>query len=207
MKQELQEQIFQKYPTIFQNRTLPMSQTCMCWGLTCGDGWYYILEDLCRNLAKIEKEYDVKITAEQVKEKFGTLRFYYDVEFGPKWTVKKNLFFELFNRLNEYNMPKFIGKYIGKIKTSYNKRKHYFDGKNKIGWHRVFRSCDSNWMFAREGIVELISDHVAYTEHMSCFVCEHCGVTSAKIRDGGWLLTLCDKCQEFRNTSNQIEQS
>jgi hypothetical protein len=118
MKKELQEKIFQKYPTIFQDRSKPMSQTCMCWGLSCGDGWFHIIEDLCKHLEKLETKYDITIIAEQVKEKYGTLRFYYTIQFGPRWIIEKNWFFELLNKVNEYRLPRWIGKPIIKIKNA-----------------------------------------------------------------------------------------
>ena len=58
-----------------------MTQTCMCWGIDCGDGWYWLIDRLC---AAIQGYVDGKngevsqVEAAQVKEKFGTLRFYVD---------------------------------------------------------------------------------------------------------------------------------
>jgi len=83
MKQELQDELYKKYPDIFCQRHLPMSQTCMCWGIDTGDGWYQLIDDLC---AKIKAHVDeTKLTypkytieAVQVKEKFGSLCFYLD---------------------------------------------------------------------------------------------------------------------------------
>ena len=55
----------------------------MCWGFECGDGWYNILNLLMSNIQhhidwKNKKEQVVpQVTLDQVKEKFGTLRFYY----------------------------------------------------------------------------------------------------------------------------------
>jgi hypothetical protein len=83
MKQELDNQLCEKYPKIFADRHKPMTETCMCWGFECGDGWYNILDQLCNNIQhyidwKNRKEEIVpQVVAEQVKEKFGTLRFYY----------------------------------------------------------------------------------------------------------------------------------
>jgi len=77
MKKELQESLFQKYPKIFVQRQLPMSQTCMCWGIECGDGWFKLLDTLCNHLTfNIERNGAPQLEAIQVKEKFGTLRFY-----------------------------------------------------------------------------------------------------------------------------------
>lgn len=48
MKQELDDFLCAKYPKIFAQRKWDMSQTCMCWGFTCGDGWFTIIDQLCR---------------------------------------------------------------------------------------------------------------------------------------------------------------
>jgi hypothetical protein len=86
MKVELQNTLFEKYPKIFVQKDLPMTQTCMCWGVEAGDGWYDIIDTLCHqiqwylehNLPMDEDPEVVNVQAVQVKEKFGTLRFYYN---------------------------------------------------------------------------------------------------------------------------------
>lgn len=47
----------------------------MVFGFECGDGWYNLLNTLCRDIKKINK--DPNFIVSQVKEKYGTLRFYY----------------------------------------------------------------------------------------------------------------------------------
>jgi hypothetical protein len=106
MKPELQEKLFSKYPKIFGDRTKPMTETCMCWGLDVGDGWYNLIDTLCEALTytyttaiEVDEEdgkrlgikpysdsyyFTVEppqVIATQVKEKYGTLRFYYRSEF------------------------------------------------------------------------------------------------------------------------------
>lgn len=83
-KNELQEKMFKKYPIIFQDRTKPMSETCMCWGLCIGNGWYKIIDDLCSKLEWVRKTSRIKIIASQVKEKYASLRFYTREEYPPK---------------------------------------------------------------------------------------------------------------------------
>ena len=72
-----------KYPILFQDSKKPMTETCMCWGIECPIGWFHILEQLCTVLEfynmEFVKNHGIAIIAAQVKEKFGTLRFYYDV--------------------------------------------------------------------------------------------------------------------------------
>jgi len=86
MKKELQDKLFEKYPNLFKEKDLPMTQTCMCWGIETGDGWFKLLDSLCFRLddyvkhrAKVEP-----VIVEQVKEKFGGLRFY--VHGGNEYT-------------------------------------------------------------------------------------------------------------------------
>jgi len=77
MKAELQQKLFKKYPKIFRQKKLSMTETCMYWGIECPNSWYKILNNLC---SKIQKYIDAgnieQIEATQVKEKYGTLRFY-----------------------------------------------------------------------------------------------------------------------------------
>lgn len=84
MKTELDELLCSKYPKIFKNRNGDPKDTLMCFGFECGNGWFDLLDTLCRNIQShldwINKNDDVvhQVVAVQVKEKFGGLRFYYD---------------------------------------------------------------------------------------------------------------------------------
>ena len=50
MKAELQEKLFAAYPNIFAQKDLDMTKTAMCWGVSCGDGWYDLIDELCGNI-------------------------------------------------------------------------------------------------------------------------------------------------------------
>jgi hypothetical protein len=98
MRQELDDALCEKYPKIFRDRHAPMTHTAMCWGFECHDGWYNIINTLCyqiqhyvddsndrRELLLKKNPYNIpipdeipQVVASQVKEKFGTLRFYTD---------------------------------------------------------------------------------------------------------------------------------
>jgi hypothetical protein len=83
MKQELDQLLCERYPKIFVERHLSEMETCMCWGFAHGEGWFNIIDQLCANIQshidwKEKQGHAVpQVVAEQVKEKFGTLRFYY----------------------------------------------------------------------------------------------------------------------------------
>ena len=92
MTNGLQEELFDKYPKLFTQKDLTIEQSPMAWGITCGDGWYNILDTLCNRITKyiksnknvgkeanddwedIDPENPVQFV--QIKEKFGTLRVY-----------------------------------------------------------------------------------------------------------------------------------
>ena len=87
MTPEQDKQLCEKYPKIFKNRNGSIQETCMAWGFECGSGWFDIIDTLCetiqyhvdwkiRLMSTEEREY-FQVTADQVKEKFGGLRFYY----------------------------------------------------------------------------------------------------------------------------------
>jgi len=83
MREELDKQLCDKYPEIFKDRHGDMRETAMCWGFECGDGWYNIIDGVCalvenhNSNQKLNNLPTVEFVATQVKEKYGTLRFYY----------------------------------------------------------------------------------------------------------------------------------
>lgn len=81
MKKELTEKLFKDFPKIFRQHKLPLTKTAMCWGFQCGDGWYWLIYNLCNCIQSyIDNNPHLVITqleATTVKEKFGGLRFYH----------------------------------------------------------------------------------------------------------------------------------
>ena len=77
MDEKLEEKLYEKYPKIFKQKDLSMRETCMCWGLECGDGWYWLIDNLCNCIqGYVDANDRPQVEAVQVKEKFGTLRYY-----------------------------------------------------------------------------------------------------------------------------------
>jgi hypothetical protein len=73
MRKELDDQLCRAYPKLYKNRHGDASKTCMHWGFSCGDGWYPLLDVL----SLLVSRHDPNHSASQVKEKFGTLRYYF----------------------------------------------------------------------------------------------------------------------------------
>jgi hypothetical protein len=135
MRKELDELLCEKYPKMMVNRNKDMTETAMCWGFACGDGWYNILNQLMGNIQhhldwkSRNGEVVPQVTLDQVKEKFGTLRFYYT------------------------------------------------------------------------GGDDIIDGMVRMAEAMSGCTCEFCG-NPAERKGGGWVRTICDPCEEKRQTDH-----
>ena len=93
--------LMDEFPILFRDRNLPMSQTCMCFGIESGPGWYQPLYRLCCKLESLNeflfKQHGFVVKADQVKEKYGTLHFYWSFdkinpindEFEEKWNDLK----------------------------------------------------------------------------------------------------------------------
>lgn len=93
---EWQLKIFKKYPSLFENVGKSPMESCMSFGLECGEGWAIILDNLFNCLSHLPRRYvklkepddnkthgeygPVKVVLDQVKEKWGTLRVYYHIE-------------------------------------------------------------------------------------------------------------------------------
>ena len=58
------------------------------WGFECSGGWYQLLRECCESIVARYAEdsigvEDIDFVPEQIKEKFGTLRFYYSYTDAP----------------------------------------------------------------------------------------------------------------------------
>jgi hypothetical protein len=74
MQKELEAKLIERFPTYFEDMYGDPTKTCMAFGCECGAGWFDLIFRLCED---IEKTNPKNFKVEQVKEKFGGLRFYY----------------------------------------------------------------------------------------------------------------------------------
>lgn len=125
MNEQNTKYLLEKYPKLYRQAYLSPQETCMCWLFETGDGWYDIINELSEKLETLNNTtyIDNPIEAEQVKEKFGGLRFYVN-------------------------------------------------------------SCYTE-----------VHDLITAAEIRADATCERCG-KAGKSRGGGWILTLCDECNE-----------
>ena len=94
MDQELQNQLFEKYPDLFSNKDKDIMSSCMGWGIETGNGWHDIISSVCwmikqhednivwqtKYKQKTEPDYQsdyFPVKFDQIKEKYGGLRLYF----------------------------------------------------------------------------------------------------------------------------------
>jgi len=147
-------------------------QSLMGFGFSCGKGWFNLLRELITGLAKIDKEYRIRCI--QVKEKFGSLRWYYDLEPSTnKKTIKK-----------EQLTEKWLNRPLYKIWSFF-----YFT----IFRHKV--RLPNPYVFGLKGSIDRL---IRIAERASYKTCETCG-NPGKPNEGGWISVLCEECRENRN--------
>ena len=72
MNKENTLKLYTDFPMLYRQHSLSPQETIMCFGFEHGDGWFSLVYNLSKKLMEI----DQNIQAVQVKEKFGSLRFY-----------------------------------------------------------------------------------------------------------------------------------
>jgi hypothetical protein len=84
MNHDLELQLYKKYPKILQDCGKSPMESCMSFWMECDDGWYELLDKcmekfqyFCDICSKDGRE--VQVVANQIKEKYSTLRFYVSV--------------------------------------------------------------------------------------------------------------------------------
>lgn len=80
---DYEKEIIEKCSILYCMHDKPMTQTCMCWGFECNSGWFSIIDEMSSKLEALNliyyPKYKVRIQADQLKEKFGHLTFYFSV--------------------------------------------------------------------------------------------------------------------------------
>ena len=90
MRDENMNLLFERYPKMFARKDHPGS-----WGgIYCGDGWFTLIDTLCSSIQSyLNNNKNVEqVVVEQIKEKFGDLRFYCEggdeTTFGMIWLAE-----------------------------------------------------------------------------------------------------------------------
>jgi hypothetical protein len=151
-----------------------------------GKGWCDIIDQLDRDITEIDPDYSIT----QVKEKFGTLRFYADFD-EPElplgitneevWSIGR-MVSDLYRELQKIDDPEgWFGKGA--------------EFEEVPDWKEKQIREDYANLRALRGKLRPIQKLIDEAEALSAKTCEWCG-DAGEARSGGWILTLCDSCEE-----------
>lgn len=178
MHDQLDKKLCEKYPRIFINRYEDMTLTAMCWGFEHGDGWYDILDALCR---KIQTHIDWK-------QKQRNLALTYNDAYKLAKNGDTTALTEYFSNGSKKN-----GDWV----------KQMVERSLESGEREVPEECPQviaaqvkekfgTLRFYYDGGDEYVSGLVSMAEWASANICETCG-ERGKLRGQTWLYTACDK--------------
>lgn len=174
MKREHDEYLCKVYPKMMINRNLHMTETCMCWGFECGDGWFQILNQLMGN---IQHHIDWKVRQHEVAIKFNTIAE--QLKAGDS-TLFDEEHKDLLNRdYVEKRKQELIEKPLREI-PELVPQVTLDQVKEKFGTLRFYYSGGDDY----------ISGLVSMAESMSGVTCEECGKPGTQT-SGGWIKTVC----------------
>lgn len=178
MRELFDKTLCEKYPKIFANRHASPSQTAMCWGFECGDGWYNIIDTLCSN---IQKHIDTRAEERELAIKFNIMKndaiadnwrafdeWFKNVPADRRESYKQRVLAQDYQVIKD-PIPQVIAE---QVKTKFGGLCFYYSGGD-----------------------EHIRTLVNAAEELSATTCEKCGAPGT-IRSNGWISTLCDKHAE-----------
>lgn len=179
MREELDKLLVEKFPKLFRDRYAPMTETCMCWGFSHGDGWFNILDALCSNIEhhvkwKREQRARALVYNRRLKRAISAQNVSYMLL--PKATTWQIQEAEEAMALGEYRgVPEKVQHVrVVQVKEKFGTLRFYYDGGD-----------------------DYVSGLVSMAESMSAITCEECGVPG-KTGGNGWIRTLCDSCRTKR---------
>jgi len=74
MNKKNTKMLLKDFPDLYKQYYLSPTETCMSWGFATEDGWLDLIYELSQKVALA----DPQCEATQVKQKYGSLRFYTD---------------------------------------------------------------------------------------------------------------------------------
>jgi hypothetical protein len=164
------------------------------WGrwIGCDAGWYPLLVELDQKLAALLPEYEIH----QVKEKYGTLRFYW----GMPWREPACCMARAETDPRPLPGP-VSGPLVPKDRTPAAQQMldewfarvqaHLFSSEHQEGSRTLEEGAEVERL---AGAAAQAQELVNAAEAASARTCEQCGDGGEMRSRGGWLKTLCDAC-------------
>jgi hypothetical protein len=173
MKPELERKLINDFPELYIEKDRPPTESLMCFGFACDDGWYPIVYSFSKC---IKHHVDSKIEHEIIMREILSFK---KIFVGWKRGWKTRYWYErLWQNIKEYwrlrNNPLDVD----------TMQVRAVQVKEKFGGLRFYIHAGNDQVY---GMIEM-------AEMMSYVTCEVCGSHGTMHTRGSWLKTLCPKC-------------
>ena len=188
MSPELDAKLCENYPKLMANRFKPMTETAMCWGFDCGNGWYNILNQLMSNIQHHinwkEEQRNRAIEHNTMVEKMKAGDFADFDDMSKTYTPEyKEMQRERFLSDGARPVPDAIPQVtVDQVKEKFGTLRFYYTGGDKV-----------------------IDGMVRMAEAMSGVTCEQCGAPG-KRKGHGWIYTACDLHTKEEHKADNVLQ-
>lgn len=178
MKQELQDELFKKYPKLFGQRKLTIYESCMPFGIECGTGWYNIIDSACSciqhhvNSERQQRSYALRYNR-ALKRAISGNKAYLEYFYRKLYTTEESLNKRVEEEIKRAEYRKVPEKYPYIQFTQI---------KEKFGGLRLYTNYHGDYI---DGVISMAMD-------MSEKTCETCG-QPGKMRGKGWYYVACNQ--------------
>lgn len=212
-RKEFEAEMLKKYPLLYADMYGDPRYTIMAFGIEVNKGWWPIIDNLSVKLEEkikpiyeeARKDPDARCVQCGRKRQWHWLFYlFYAIKY---FFMNRRRAFKAYPQWRKRD--KGWGKRDKRLKRSVWKTLYYTFFKFK--WYKACRKWQPAYpkamqvkekfgglRFYMNYYVEEIEELINEAEEKSYKTCERCGAPG-KSREGGWIITLCDKCEEERS--------
>ena len=167
MREELELKLQEEFDFMWQNNVDEERELYRRWGCECSDGWYGIIYDCCKQIKEryVQVGMEMDFEPAQIKEKWGTLRFYYGYKDAPCGIAAMD----------------FIGSGIS-IRFAQDRGTEDADSEEECNKRKL-----------RKDIARIVRNAEERSK-TTCEWCGDMKTASLRTDLGVWVCTLCDSC-------------
>ena len=196
MTRELQEKLYADFPELFQEKDLPITETCMCWGLECGDGWEPIIRQMCGQL-KCARTYSMRLKSPLFYSYRMHIWLENNTEKLRRWVERKLALQPYILRIpNPFKYVSFLGWGVRftQIKEKFGTLRVYYTIYPKTTEEEMLMLDQKQLYAAYERYSGYVEGVTSFAEYLSSKTCEHDG-SPGRLTGRRWLATRCTNCQ------------
>jgi len=197
--------LYDTYPKIFSEKNKSAQESCMYWGLECGDGWFTILDEMCSNIqCRVDNPPSIckdpvwlqktKIIASHICWNTAVMNFF-------SWVYLRNI-------------PKAYPSTDSKAPLHQTQWNKYYKWQTRLQWRSEYKDPPfdayrqvvakqvkekfGTLRFYYSGGDDYIRGVVSMAESMSGRTCEACGSTDKTVRPNKtiWIAIRCNDCRK-----------